>query len=166
MRLVLEDALDARWTEQIHTKWTRNLLQDRPDLTAASLRKVCDLMNKFAINAVVTGFENHIEALQLPDPNDRHVLAAAIHAKASAIVTFNLKDFPKSAVKPYGIRVLHPDAFFLEITQSYPDAALVALRKQRAQLLNPPISQKDFLNQLEQLKMPLTAKAIGQYHDW
>ncbi len=166
MRLVLEDALDARWTEQIHTEWTRNLLQDRPDLTAAGLRKVCDLMNKFARNAVVTGFEHRIETLVLPDPKDRHVLAAAIHAKASAIVTFNLKDFPKSALKPYGIQALHPDGFFLEMIEDDPDAALVALRKQRAQLLKPPVSQKDFLNQLEQLKMPLTAKAIGQHHNW
>ncbi len=166
MRLIIEDALDARWTEQIHTEWTRNLLQDRPDLTAAGLRKVCDLMNRFARNAVVTGFEEYIGTLQLPDPKDRHVLAAAIHAKASVIVTFNLKDFPKSALKPYGIRMLHPDAFFLEIIQSYPDAALVALRKQRAPLLNPPVSQKDFLLQLEQLKMPLTADAISHYRDW
>jgi predicted nucleic acid-binding protein len=166
MRLVIEDALDARWTEQIHTEWTRNLLRDRPDLTAAGLRKVCDLMNKFARNAVVTGFEEHIETLQLPDPNDRHVLAAAIEAKASAIVTFNLRDFPKSVVSAYKIRVLHPDAFFLEIIKNSPEAARVALKKQRAQLVKPVVSQNDFILQLKGLKMPLTAVAIQEYQNW
>ena len=68
-------------------------------------------MDEQVKDAKVTGFEPFIDKLELPDSNDRHVLAAAIRCNADAIVTFNLKDFPISVLKPHGIDVLHPDDF-------------------------------------------------------
>lgn len=60
---------------------------------------------------LVSGYEARIPDLQLPDPNDRHVLAAAIEAGATVIVTFNLSDFPRFSLQPYGIRAVPPDTF-------------------------------------------------------
>ena len=51
-------------------------------------------MNAHVRDALVTGFKQLIEILALPDPDDRHVLAAAIKGRADLIVTTNLKDFP------------------------------------------------------------------------
>lgn len=79
--------------------------------SAEKLAKVRDLMDANVRDAKVEGYESLIEALQLPDPNDRHVLAAAIRCNADAIVTFNLKDFPRDALAPYGIDAIHPDDF-------------------------------------------------------
>lgn len=62
--------------------------------------------------SLISGYEQHLPTLTLPDENDRYVLAAAIEAKASVIVTFNLKDFPRRALSPYGIRALAPDVFW------------------------------------------------------
>ena len=61
-----------------------------------------------------------IPSLTLPDADDRHVLAAAIAAQVSVIVTFNLSDFPQAALLPYGVRALHPDAFLIELLDAAP----------------------------------------------
>jgi hypothetical protein len=89
MQLALADQFQARWTDQIHGEWTRNVLADRPDITPASLARCRRLMD-----------EPLIPTLTLPDPDDRHILAAAIHGEAEQIVTFNLGDFPASALGP------------------------------------------------------------------
>lgn len=69
-------------------------------------------MNRAVSDCLVTGFES-LEAglISLPDPDDRHVLAAAIHSGAQEIVTFNLRDFPDAVLRPYGVRAIHPDEF-------------------------------------------------------
>jgi len=60
--------------------------------------------------AMVAGYEDMIPVLK-NDPKDRHVLAAAIQGRASLIVTFNLKDFPAEALKPWGVEVCHPQDY-------------------------------------------------------
>lgn len=76
------------------------------------------LMDRHASDALVSGFEDLIEGLHLPDPNDRHVLAAAIRGKADVIVTANLRDFPANVLGQFGIEPQHPDAFILIFTRS------------------------------------------------
>lgn len=109
MQLTAADLFRARWSHQIHSEWMRNLLANRPDLKQADLERVRDLMNLHARDSLVSGYETLIELIQnCPDPDDRHVIAAAYHAQADAIVTFNLKDFPAAALAPYGLDVIHP----------------------------------------------------------
>ncbi|WP_084080893.1 PIN domain-containing protein [Edaphobacter aggregans] len=55
-------------------------------------------MDKQAPDALVTGYRQLVPALNLPDPNDGHVLAAAVRGGASMIVTNNIKDFPAEAL--------------------------------------------------------------------
>lgn len=71
-------------------------------------------MNEALEDPVVTGYEPLIESLTLPDPDDRHVLAAAIKAGAQVIVTFNLKDFPTDTLDPFGIEAKGPDDFLID----------------------------------------------------
>ncbi len=61
--------------------------------------------------ASLSGVESLIPALSLPDPGDRHVLAAAIHALADLIITVNLKDFPTAVLTSHSIVAAHPDPF-------------------------------------------------------
>ncbi len=90
----------AKWTSRIHTEWMQGVLRDRPELDRARLQRVADLMNSAILDCLVTGFEPLEAGLtSLPDPNDRHVLAAAIHCGAQEIVTFNLRDFPEDVLK-------------------------------------------------------------------
>jgi len=80
MELASASLFRAKWSEEIHNEWTSALLADRPDLTSKQLRRTCDLMNAAVPDSIVTGHRCLIDSLALPDPNDRHVLAAAIHA--------------------------------------------------------------------------------------
>jgi len=75
-------------------------------------------MNASIRDVTVTGFEHLIGQLTLPDPHDRHVLAAAIHAGAHVIVTKNLRDFPVAALTPWGVQAQHPDAFLMNVHQN------------------------------------------------
>lgn len=104
LQLALTDRFRAKWTNAIHDEWIRNVLEQRPDLTAAQLQRTRELMDLHVRDCLVDGYEPLIAGLNLPDPNDRHVLAAAIHARADVIVTFNLGDFPAAVLKPTDLK--------------------------------------------------------------
>jgi PIN domain len=87
--------LRAKWTERIHSEWIGAILRQRPELVRSRLERAAELMNAAVDDCLVSGFESLEAGLTgLPDPNDRHVLAAAIHCGAQEIVTFNIRDFP------------------------------------------------------------------------
>lgn len=149
MHLAVLDTFHARWTEEIHDEWIRNVLESRPDLTIEQLTRTKDLMNQNARDAVVEGYESLIETLELPDEDDRHVLAAAIHAKADAIVTFNLRDFPVDKLAPFGVEAIHPDAFISSLFDENTEAVMLAVERQQACLRNPPRTISELLETLE-----------------
>lgn len=88
LRLALTDLFRARWTDRIHDEWIRSLLSQRPDLSRERLQRTRGLMDRTVPDWLVTGFEELIEFLDLPDPGDRHILAAAIRSQAGVIVTY------------------------------------------------------------------------------
>ncbi|MES9881867.1 MAG: PIN domain-containing protein [Sedimenticola sp.] len=100
LRLSTTGLFSAKWTDRIHDEWIRNLLESRPDLEE-KLSRTRELMNQAVPDSLVAGFESLIENLELPDADDRHVLAAAIRSGAQAIITFNLKDFPDDVLAQY-----------------------------------------------------------------
>ena len=87
--------------------------RNRPDIPHVRIERTRHLMDTRFQDALVEGYEHHIDSLALPDADDRHVLAAAIHSGARIIVTTNLRDFPASALAPFSIEACHPDAFIL-----------------------------------------------------
>ena len=98
--------------------------------------------------SLVADFEDLIPTLKLPDPDDRHVLAAAIISEAKIIVTFNLKDFPESILAKYGIAAQHPDVFVGDLIERYPQQILQAVDTILDRLKNP---RQTFTNHLETL---------------
>jgi predicted nucleic acid-binding protein len=110
LELAISELFGAKWTEMIHDEWIRSLLRSRPELEER-LQNTRRLMNEAVPDSLVENFEPLIDGLQLPDANDRYVLAAAIKCNAQIIVTSNLKDFPPECLEPYGIEAMHPDEF-------------------------------------------------------
>ena len=96
----------------------------------------------------MTGYESLIESIELPDPDDRHVLAAAIRCGASVIVTLNLSDFPGHVLANFRIEAQHPDDFVLALLDAFPAFVLEAARTHRASLKNPPKTQEEYLAEL------------------
>lgn len=163
MRLALTDLYRARWTDMIHNEWTRNVLKQRPDLKAEDLERTRSLMNAHVRDSLVTGFEHLIPAVELPDADDRHVVAAAIHGGASLIVTFNLKDFPPERLKPYNLAAQHPDDFIFDLLDLHAARVCEAAANHRRSLKNPPKTVDEYLDTL--LKQGLT-QTVGQLREW
>lgn len=107
-------------------------------------------MNRAVPDCLVTGYEELVAGLTLPDPDDRHVFAAAIRVGAQAIVTFNVSDFPDHRLAPLGIEATHPDDFVLEVLHLAPEAACGAVRAQADALRAPPMSLRDLLDKLRE----------------
>src|SRR5450631_3346720 len=85
IRLAQTGLVRARWTDTIHDEWVRNVLKDNPGLSAERLARTRTLMNEAVRDCLVAGYEGLIDSMTLPDPDDRHVLAAAVRAGADVI---------------------------------------------------------------------------------
>jgi len=154
VRLAQAGLVRAKWTETIHDEWVRNVLKDKPHLSAERIARTRTLMNDAVRDCLVTGYEDLIDSLDLPDPDDRHVLAAAMRAGAEVIVTYNLKDFPAETVSRYDIQVQHPDDFLLSLFDVAPGLVCGAVERQAAGLRNPPKTAEELLAILEKQGLP------------
>lgn len=160
MRLALTNLFRAKWTDQIHEEWIRNLLKDRPEIPKERLIKTRQKMDTHVLDALVENYEVLIDSLQLPDPDDRHVLAAAIKSNADLIVTCNLKDFPPEFLKPYEIEALHPDEFISDLFDLDSFACTQAIKAQLAAYKNPKLGIDEYLVHCRKQGLAKTANRL------
>lgn len=146
----------ARFTEQIIGEWTNSLIRNKPDFEKSVLEQA-DAVRSVFKECFVTGYEPLIEGLELPDPNDRHVLAAAIKCSAQIIVTENIKDFPPDALEEHDIEVLGADDLLANTFDLFPIDGARALRTVRQRYDNPPFTQSEFLLDLTKSGLPKLA---------
>jgi len=102
-----------KWSKHIFTEW--KAVMKRKGVSDKEINKRIGWANKAFPDAMVTNYESLIEGLALPDPDDRHVLAAAIKTNANLIVTNNIKDFPKNYLANYGLSAKKADDFLTDI---------------------------------------------------
>lgn len=165
MHLALADLFRAKWTAQIHDEWIRNVLRSRPDLSAQQLYRTRQLMDAHIRDAIVTDYVDLIATVELPDPNDRHVLAAAIKSQSDTILTFNLKDFPSDSLSKHACIAAHPDLFILELMNEAPKRCLQAMHMHRSSLKSPSYSVEDYLSALKKQGLPRTVEELTKYSD-
>lgn len=120
-------------------------------------------MNLHTLDCLVVGYEKIIPTLSLPDPNDHHVLAAAITSSASMIVTYNLKDFPSKIIGKYEIEAQHPDEFVAQLVEQAPGVVCSAIQRLRSSLKRPPVNVDAYLNTLERQSLPKTVNKLREF---
>ena len=99
LELAVSDLFRAKWSQAVHEEWIRALLRRRPDLSAERLERTRRLMDAHVRDALVAGYEDLVPTVALPDPDDRHVVAAAVRGEAHIVLTANL-----SGVRPFTTR--------------------------------------------------------------
>ena len=151
----------ARWTERILDEWTLNLLEQKPHLER-SVRSQRHAMREHFAEAMVTGYEPLIGTLELPDADDRHVLAAAIRCGAQYIVTDNLDDFPAEVLGSFDIDAVDADGFLSRTFDLYPSEALAVLRSLQETYSNPPFTPSEFVRDLTAKGLPRLAVQIRE----
>jgi predicted nucleic acid-binding protein len=160
IRVAAAGLVQAKRTETILDETFRNLRTNRPDLDAGRLERTRDAMKGAVRDCMILGYEPLIDAVQLPDPDDRHVLAAAIRAKAQVIVTFNLKDFPREALTPWDVEAVHPDAFLEAQIDLNPQIVYAVLQRIADSCKKPPLTVADLLVRLERTGLVASVAAL------
>lgn len=163
MHLALTGLFRAHWSAQVHEEWMRSLLKNRPDLSREKLERTRYLMENALPDAVVTGYEHLIDSIELPDRDDRHVVAAAVRCGASVIVTLNLADFPGEALAKLSIEAQHPDDFVLAILETFPEVVMEAAREHRASLKRPAKTPDEYLSELAMQGLERTVISLREF---
>jgi hypothetical protein len=146
----------AKWSTDIHREWMA-AVAEKAGVDVARLDATRQFMDASVPDALVVGYDDLIPALTLPDPDDRHVLAAAIRCGASAIVTFNAKDFPDAELSKYGLHTKHPDHFIRDIDGLSPGVVAKAAKADRLHYRHPSLSTDEYIEGIKTAGLAMVA---------
>jgi predicted nucleic acid-binding protein len=147
------------WSAQILDEWEKSVKKRWPNIPPEKLRLYRGHFAKFE-EAMVEEHQIDLAGLKLPDPNDGHVIVTAVCAKADAIITTNLKHFPKSELDKLGIEAIHPDTFLVNLIDLDEAEAIAALRLQRQNMTETNPGVDDFLAAFDKCKLPQTTARL------
>jgi predicted nucleic acid-binding protein len=150
------------WSERVLDEVVDAIGLIHPELPDGRAQARADTMQTSFDDACVYGWEKLVEGISLPDPNDRHVVAAALQGRADMIVTANLRDFPDEMLEPLGLEAQHPDEFLLNQLDLDPDTTIAVLHRQAAATRRPEISTKVLLDHLARCGVPKFAGAAAR----
>ncbi len=119
------------WSEKILAEWRHTAAKLGPEAGLFADAEILTLKSQWPA-AMVSVTDAEIAALSLPDPNDRHVLAAAINGEAEVLLTKNLRDFPRRTLAHHNILLREPDSFLLDFAEEIDLAGIVADVQARA----------------------------------
>jgi predicted nucleic acid-binding protein len=157
--------IQPHWTAYIHDEWSRRFLEKNPHVDPEKISATIDLMNTEFPGALVEDYEHWERLLELPDPDDKHVLAAAIEVDAEFIVTFNLADFPEDQLDTYAVKAISPDDILCDVLQMDAPTMLRALKKHRARLRNPPKTAEEYIDSLDNSGLRVFASMLRDHTD-
>ncbi|WP_322415337.1 PIN domain-containing protein [Mesorhizobium huakuii] len=146
----------ARWSERVHQEWVAAVAEKR-GIEPEKLQRTRELMDRAVPDALVSGYEQLEEGIKLPDPDDRHVVAAATLTRADVIVTFNLDDFPADALKPLRLEARHPDEFLLDLFDISNELFVEAVRRDFEHYIQPKLTFADYVDGFRKADVPKTA---------
>lgn len=148
------------WSERILEETIRALEAIHPDMReTGAARRWAAVMNQAFDDACVQGWEQLVGAIDLPDPDDRHVVAAAVQGRADLIVTANLKDFPAEVLGRFNLQAQDPDEFFMNQLDLDPAQVMRSVQVQAVATRNPPLTVAAVLASLERCGAGMFAEA-------
>lgn len=160
VRLAATGLFRANWSHDILDEMVASVLKRWSHLSPDQLDRTRELMCEAVPGCIATGYDDLIEGLELPDPDDRHVLAAAIRAGAQVIVTENVADFPANVLDDYDLEAQTPDVFVLHLIDLSPTAVAKVIEEQSAALTKPRLSPSDVLDRLARSGLPRSAAEL------
>lgn len=149
------DMFTPKWSEHIFDEWKD--VMTRKGVSIEEAIKRTERANTAFPDALVKNYSGLIESLELPDPKDRHVLAAAIKTNANVIVTNNIKDFPKEYLASFGLIAKTADDFLTDIIDLNPDQAVKAFKELVLNRRNPDLDEFQVLDILRKRGLTDTA---------
>lgn len=160
LRMADSGAFRPLWSARVVDEALRALERIHPDVDRSRFLSRFRSMDEAFEDALVEGWEPLEQAIDLPDPNDRHVVAATLRGRADAIITENVKDFPDTVLRPLGLEVIRLDDFLLDQYDLNPAATCRVVREQAAAMMRPPIELEMLLARLERSGAPRFAASI------
>ena len=160
IRIAQSGLVRAKWTDQILDEVFTAIRHNHPDIDPDKLARTRRLMNSAVRDWRVANYEALVPSIELPDPDDRHVAAAAIRAGAQMIVTSNLKDFPEKELGTFDIEPKSPDEFVRAQIDLNRDAVYAAVQQIADSWRNPPGTIDDVLNRLERSGLALSVAEL------
>lgn len=152
------DLYTPKWSVHIFEEWED--VMKRKNVPSLEISKRINRANQAFPDALVTNYDKLIDGLELPDSDDRHVLAAAIKTNANVIVTNNVKDFPEEYVNSFGLAVKTADDFLTDIIDLNPEAATSAFKELVLNRTNPDLDQFEVLDILRNRGLLNTANYL------
>ncbi|MCY3916592.1 MAG: PIN domain-containing protein [Chloroflexi bacterium] len=164
MEVALANMYRAKWSADVHREWIEALLRNRPDAERVNLKRTRALMDIAIPGAMVTGYEDLIERIPLKkDPDDRHIVAAAIVGRCDVIVTNDLAHFPNDVLKDFDLEVQRPDDFLVHHLNLHPGTFCSAVRTARVGKKNPPYTVDEYLSNLTNHGLVVTVAKLRQF---
>ncbi|MFE0082399.1 PIN domain-containing protein [[Kitasatospora] papulosa] len=160
IRLAQAGLVQAKWTDRILDEVFTNLQANRPELDTARLVRTRELMMRAVRDCLVRDYESLEAAVELPDQDDRHVLAAAIKSRAQLIVTNNLRDFPDDALSTWNIEAVSADDFVLAQIDLDRQRVFAAVQQIADSWRKPPGTTDDVLDRLDRDGLLESAAAL------
>ncbi|APY11114.1 nuclease [Seonamhaeicola sp. S2-3] len=149
------DMFTPKWSEHIFDEWKD--VMSRKGVSEKEANRRVEKANTAFPDALVTNYSGLINNLELPDPKDRHVLAAAIKTNANIIVTNNIKDFPKDYLASFGLTAKTADDFLTDIIDLNPEQAVQAFKELVLHRRNPDLDEFQVLDILRNRGLKGTA---------
>lgn len=149
------DMFTPKWSEHIFDEWKDVMM--RKGVSEEEANKRVERANIAFPDALVNNYSGLINSLELPDPKDRHVLAAAIKTNANIIVTNNIKDFPTDYLASFGLTAKTADDFLTDIIDLNPAQAIKAFKQLVLNRRNPDLDEFQVLDILRNRGLKDTA---------
>jgi len=160
LRAAEKELYRPRWSQAVLDEAAGAVHRARPDLADSRVRARIREMNAQFPRALVLRYEHLIPEVDVPDPGDRHVVAAAATGHADVIVTRNLHDFPASALEPWDMEAVGPDAFLHDMLDLFPAAMAQVLVEQANDTRRPALGIDGVLRSLERAGVPGFVAAV------